>query len=68
MGEPPNDMTPAEVGSLMDELGEVELATSPPKVLVDSAVQRWYWRRARPAVPLFPQRDYTFHLLKPSDG
>ena len=63
MYEPPKDMTPAEVGSLLDDSVHPRDITS---TLVDLAV-RGYLKieETESKVLVFSHRDYTFHLLKP---
>ena len=63
MYEPPKDMTPAEVGSLMDDAVNPRDITS---TLVDLAVKGYIKiEETESKVLLFSHRDYTFHSLKP---
>jgi uncharacterized membrane protein len=63
MYEPPKDMTPAEVGSLMDDAVKPRDITS---TLVDLAVKGYLKIEEKEAKTLlFSHRDYVFHLLKP---
>ncbi len=63
MYEPPKDMTPAEVGSLMDDAVHPRDITS---TLVDLAVKGYLKiEETESKTLLFSHRDYTFHSLKP---
>ncbi len=63
MYEPPKDMTPAEVGSLIDDEVRPRDITS---TLVDLAVKGYLKiEETESKVLLFSHRDYTFHSLKP---
>ena len=63
MYEPPKDMTPAEVGSLMDDAVHPRDITS---TLVDLAVKGYLKIEETESKTLvFSHRDYTFHSLKP---
>ena len=63
MYEPPKDMTPAEVGTLMDDAVHPRDITS---TLVDLAVKGYLKIEEKESkVLLFSHRDYTFHSLKP---
>ena len=63
MYEPPKDMTPAEVGALMDDAVHPRDITS---TLVDLAVKGYLKiEETESKALLFSHRDYTFHLLKP---
>ncbi len=63
MYEPPEGMTPAEVGSLMDDAVHPRDITS---TLVDLAVKGYLKiEETESKTLLFSHRDYTFHLLKP---
>jgi uncharacterized membrane protein len=63
MYEPPPGMTPAEVGTLMDDAVHPRDITS---TLVDLAVKGYLKIEEKEAkVLLFSHRDYIFHLLKP---
>jgi uncharacterized membrane protein len=62
MYEPPKDMTPAEVGTLIDDSVHPRDITS---TLVDLAVKGYIKIEETEAkVLLFSHRDYTFHSLK----
>ncbi len=64
MYEPPTGMTPAEVGSLMNDAVEPRDITS---TLVDLAVKGYLKIEEKEAKTLlFSHRDYLFHLLKPA--
>ncbi len=66
MYEPPKDMTPAEVGSLIDDAVNPRDITS---TLVDLAVKGYLKiEETESKVLLFSHRDYTFHSLKPEDS
>ncbi len=63
MYEPPKGMTPAEVGSLMDDAVKPRDITS---TLVDLAVKGYLKIEEKEQKTLmFSHRDYLFHLLKP---
>ncbi len=63
MYEPPKDMTPGEVGSLIDDEVRPRDITS---TLVDLAVKGYLKiEETESKVLLFSHRDYTFHSLKP---
>ncbi len=63
MYEPPQGMTPAEVGSLMEDAVHPRDITS---TLVDLAVKGYLKiEETESKALLFSHRDYTFHLLKP---
>jgi uncharacterized membrane protein len=63
MYEPPPGMTPAEVGSLMEDAVHPRDITS---TLVDLAVKGYLKiEETESKALLFSHRDYTFHLLKP---
>ena len=63
MYEPPKDMTPAEVGTLMDDVVNPRDITS---TLVDLAVKGYLKIEEKEVKTLlFAHRDYVFHLLKP---
>ncbi len=63
MYEPPKDMTPAEVGSLMDDAVHPRDITS---TIVDLAVRGYIKIEETESKTLvFSHRDYTFHSLKP---
>ena len=63
MYEPPAGMTPAEVGSLMEDAVHPRDITS---TLVDLAVKGFLKiEETESKALLFSHRDYTFHLLKP---
>ena len=63
MYEPPKDMTPAEVGTLMDDAVHPRDITS---TLVDLAVKGFIKiEETESKVLLFSHRDYTFHLVDP---
>ena len=63
MYEPPKDMTPAEVGTLMDDTVHPRDITS---TLVDLAVKGYIKiEETESKVLLFSHRDYTFHLVDP---
>jgi uncharacterized membrane protein len=63
MYEPPKGMTPAEVGTLMDDAVHPRDITS---TLVDLAVKGYVKiEETESKILLFSHRDYTFHLLKP---
>ncbi|HLI62834.1 MAG TPA: DUF2207 domain-containing protein [Terriglobales bacterium] len=63
MYEPPQGMTPAEVGSLMDDSVHPRDITS---TLVDLAVKGYIKiEETESKLLVFSHRDYTFHLLKP---
>jgi uncharacterized membrane protein len=63
MYEPPKGMTPAEVGTLVDDAVHPRDITS---TLVDLAVKGYLKIEEKEArVLLFSHRDYVFHLLKP---
>ena len=65
MYEPPKDMTPAEVGSLIDDEVRPRDITC---TMVDLAVKGYLKiEETESKVLLFSHRDYTFHLLKPRD-
>ncbi len=66
MYDPPKDMTPAEVGALLDDEVHPRDITS---TLVDLAVKGYIRieEKAEKAL-LFTHRDYVFHLLKPSSS
>jgi uncharacterized membrane protein len=65
MYEPPKDLTPAEVGTLMDDTVHPRDITS---TLVDLAVKGYIKiEETESKVLLFSHRDYTFHLLKPPE-
>ena len=62
MYEPPKDMTPAEVGTLIDDVVHPRDITS---TLVDLAVKGYLKiEETESKVLLFSHRDYTFHSLK----
>lgn len=65
MYEPPKGMSPAEIGSLIDDSVDPRDITS---TLVDLAV-RGYLRieEKNEKVLFFNNRDFVFHLLKPQD-
>lgn len=64
MYEPPKGMTPAEVGTLIDDTVHPRDITS---TLVDLAVKGFVKiEETETKVLLFSHRDYTFHSLKPS--
>lgn len=63
MYEPPKDMTPAEVGTLVDDVVHPRDITS---TLVDLAVKGYLKIEEKESkVLLFSHRDYLFHMLKP---
>jgi len=63
MYEPPNGMTPAEVGTLIDDVVHPRDITS---TLVDLAVKGYLKIEEKESrVLLFSHRDYLFHLLQP---
>ena len=63
MYEPPKDMTPAEVGSLMEDAVHPRDITS---TLVDLAVKGYLKIEETESKTLvFSHRDYTFHSLQP---
>ena len=63
MYEPPKGMTPAEVGTLMDDVVHPRDITS---TLVDLAVKGYLKIEEKEQKTLmFSHRDYLFHLLKP---
>ncbi len=63
MYEPPKDMTPAEVGSLLEDSVHPRDITS---TLVDLAVKGYVKiEETESKALLFSHRDYTFHSLKP---
>ena len=63
MYEPPKDMTPAEVGSLLEDSVHPRDITA---TLVDLAVKGYLKiEETESKVLLFSHRDYTFHSLKP---
>jgi uncharacterized membrane protein len=63
MYEPPKDMTPAEVGTLVDDAVHPRDITA---TLVDLAVKGYLTiEETESKVFLFSHRDYKFHLLKP---
>ena len=63
MYEPPKGMTPAEVGTLVDDTVHPRDITS---TLVDLAVKGYLTIEEKESkVFLFSHRDYIFHLLKP---
>lgn len=63
MYEPPQGMTPAEVGSLMEDSVHPRDITS---TLVDLAVKGYIKiEETESKLLVFSHRDYTFHLLKP---
>ena len=63
MYEPPKDMTPAEVGSLMEDAVHPRDITS---TLVDLAVKGYLKIEETEAKTfVFSHRDYTFHSLQP---
>src|SRR5271167_1161515 len=63
MYEPPKGMTPAEVGTLMDDAVHPRDITS---TLVDLAVKGYLKIEEKESKTLlFTHRDYIFHLLKP---
>ncbi|MFZ0794427.1 MAG: DUF2207 domain-containing protein [Candidatus Korobacteraceae bacterium] len=63
MYEPPKDMTPAEVGSLLEDGVHPRDITS---TLVDLAVKGYLKiEETESKALLFSHRDYTFHALKP---
>ncbi len=63
MYEPPKGMTPAEVGTLVDDVVHPRDITS---TLVDLAVKGYLKIEEKESkVLLFSHRDYLFHLLKP---
>jgi uncharacterized membrane protein len=65
MYEPPKDMTPAEVGSLLDDVVHSRDITS---TMVDLAVKGYLKiEETESKILLFTHRDYTFHSLKPPD-
>jgi len=65
MYEPPKGMTPAEVGTLMDDVVHPRDITS---TLVDLAVKGYLKiEETESKVLLFSQREYTFHLQKPKE-
>jgi len=64
MYEPPKGMTPAEVGTLIDDTVHPRDITS---TLVDLAVKGFIKiEETESKTLLFSHRDYTFHSLKPS--
>ncbi len=66
MYEPPKDLTPAEVGSLLDDEVHPRDITS---TLVDLAVKGYIKiEEVAERVLLFTHRDYIFHSLKPKDN
>ena len=66
MYEPPKDMTPAEVGSLLDDQVHPRDITS---TLVDLAVKGYLKIEEKDErVLLFSHRDYVFHSLKPKES
>jgi uncharacterized membrane protein len=66
MYEPPKDMTPAEVGALIDDTVHPRDITS---TLVDLAVKGYIKiEETESKALLFSHRDYTFHSLKPADS
>ncbi len=66
MYEPPKDMTPAEVGSLLDDHVHPRDITS---TLVDLAVKGYLKIEEKDErVLLFSHRDYVFHSLKPKES
>ena len=65
MYEPPKDMTPAEVGTLIDDAVHPRDITC---TMVDLAVKGYLKiEETESKVLLFTHRDYTFHALKPPD-
>ena len=65
MYEPPKDMTPAEVGTLIDDVVHPRDITC---TMVDLAVKGYLKiEETESKVLLFTHRDYTFHALKPPD-
>jgi uncharacterized membrane protein len=63
MYEPPKDMTPAEVGSLMQDSVHPRDITS---TIVDLAVRGYIKiEETESKTLMFSHRDYTFHSLKP---
>ena len=63
MYEPPKDMTPAEVGTLIDDAVHPRDITC---TMVDLAVKGYLKiEETESKVLLFSHRDYIFHLLKP---
>ncbi|MFI5118207.1 MAG: DUF2207 domain-containing protein [Terriglobales bacterium] len=65
MYEPPKDMTPAEVGSLIDDAVHPRDITC---TMVDLAVKGYLKiEETESKVLLFSHRDYKFHLLKPRE-
>jgi uncharacterized membrane protein len=65
MYEPPKDMTPAEVGALIDDAVHPRDITC---TMVDLAVKGYLKiEETESKVLLFTHRDYTFHALKPPD-
>jgi uncharacterized membrane protein len=63
MYEPPKDMTPAEVGALLEDSVNSRDITS---TLVDLAVKGYLKiEETESKALLFSHRDYTFHSLKP---
>jgi uncharacterized membrane protein len=65
MYEPPKDMTPAEVGALLEDK---VLPRDITCTMVDLAVKGYLKiEETESKVLLFSHRDYTFHLLKPPE-
>ncbi len=65
MYEPPKDMTPAEVGTLIDDSVHPRDITC---TLVDLAVKGYLKiEETESKILLFSQRDYTFHLIKEAE-
>ncbi len=65
MYEPPKDMTPAEVGTLIDDAVHPRDITC---TMVDLAVKGYLKiEETESKVLLFTHRDYTFHSLKPPE-
>ena len=62
MYEPPKDMTPAEVGTLIDDAVQPRDITA---TLVDLGVKGYLKIEEIPSTFAFSRRDFIFHLLKP---
>jgi uncharacterized membrane protein len=66
MYDPPKDMTPAEVGALLNDAVHPRDITS---TLVDLAVKGYLKiEEVESKMLAFSHRDYTFHSLKPQDS